>query len=169
MTVRYRMAAPDDAERLVALFHGCFNDTFGHLYSPEDLALFLDDHTAEHWREQLDNGDFAVRLAEGDDTLVGLIKLGPLKLPVEPAGKALELHQLYVLGPWQGSGAARELLDWLIGEARRRNADELYLSVFTQNHRAKRFYARYGFEEVGPYAFMVGSQADEDVIMRLAL
>lgn len=169
MTLRYRMAEPRDAERLVALFHDCFRDTFGRLYQPEDLALFLEGHTPKHWRDQLQSDEYAVRLAEDGDGLAGFIKLGPLKFPVEPLGKAVELRQLYVLGPWQGSGAARELMDWVMAEARRRGADELYLSVFVENHRAKRFYARYGFEEVGPYAFMVGNQADEDIIMRLAL
>jgi len=169
MTISQRTAAADDAERLVALFHDSFRDTFGHTYGPEDLATFLDGHTPEHWRDQLENDEFTVRMLEDGDELAGFIKLGPLRLPVEPRGKAIELRQLYVLRTWQGSGAARELMDWGMSEARRRGADELYLSVFTGNHRARRFYARYGFEEVGPYAFMVGNQADEDIIMRLAL
>ena len=169
MTARYRTATPQDAERLVALFHNCFRDTFGHMYDPRDLAAFLDGHTPEHWREQLEGADFAVRLVEDGDVLVGFIKLGPLKLPVERPGNAVELRQLYVLEPWQGSGVARDLMDWLMAEAHQRGADELYLAVFTENHRARRFYARYGFEEVGPYAFMVGNQADEDIIMRLTL
>jgi diamine N-acetyltransferase len=45
----------------------------------------------------------------------------------------------------------------------------MYLTVYTDNHRARRLYGRYGFEEVGPYSFMVGEQADEDIIMKLAL
>jgi ribosomal protein S18 acetylase RimI-like enzyme len=169
VSVRYRTATPSDADRVVALFHRCFRDTFGHLYDPKDLAAFLGGHTAEHWQDQLDSDDFAVRLVEDGDELAGFIKLGPLRLPVESPGNALELRQLYVRKPWQGSGAARELTDWLIAEARSRGADELYLSVFTQNHRARGFYARYGFEEVGPYSFMVGNHADEDIIMRSAL
>ena len=169
MTIRFRTAVPDDAERLAALFQDCFRDTFGHLYDPRDLALFLGGHTAGHWRDQLESDNFAVRLVEDGDKLVGFIKLGPLRLPVDPRGKALELRQLYVRPPWHGTGVARELLDWVIAEARQRGAADLYLSVFTQNHRARRFYAGYGFVEVGPYAFMVGNQADEDVIMRLAL
>lgn len=169
MTVQYRTATTTDADRVVALFHGCFTDTFGAMYDPEDLAAFLGGHTVEQWTSQLESDDFAVRIVEDGDDLAGFIKLGPIKLPVEPAGKALELRQLYVREPWHGSGAARELMEWVIAEARRRGAHELYLSVFTRNHRARRFYARYGFEDVGPYAFMVGKQADEDVIMRLAL
>ena len=59
-------------------------------------------------------------------------------------------------------------MDWVLGEARTRG-DELYLSVFSENHRARRFYERYGFEAVGRYDFMVGTHADEDIVMRLAL
>jgi GNAT superfamily N-acetyltransferase len=68
-----------------------------------------------------------------------------------------------------GGGVARALMDWVLAEARGRGAEELYLSVFTENHRAKSFYARYGFEAIGPYVFMVGNQADEDVLMRAKL
>ena len=62
-----------------------------------------------------------------------------------------------------------ELRPVLIEEARRRGSEVLYLTVFVDNRRARRFYDRYGFEDVGRYDFMVGSQADEDVIMRKAL
>ena len=41
-------------------------------------------------------------------------------------------------------------MDWALDEARRRGAEELYLTVYTDNHRARRFYERYGFEAVGP-------------------
>jgi RimJ/RimL family protein N-acetyltransferase len=41
--------------------------------------------------------------------------------------------------------------------------------VFIDNHRARRFYARYGFEQVGTYDFMVGTHADLDLVMRLDL
>jgi RimJ/RimL family protein N-acetyltransferase len=60
-------------------------------------------------------------------------------------------------------------MDWVLAEARRQGAEQLYLSVFTDNIRAQRFYARYGFEPVGTYAFMVGTHADEDIIMRARL
>jgi hypothetical protein len=38
-----------------------------------------------------------------------------------------------------------------------------------ENPRARRFYARHGFEEVAPYHFMVGDQADEDILCRARL
>ena len=68
-----------------------------------------------------------------------------------------------------GSGLAAALTDWAIAEAKHQVAEELSLTVYTDNHRAKRFYERYGFEAIGRYDFMVGEQADEDIIMRKAL
>jgi GNAT superfamily N-acetyltransferase len=96
-------------------------------------------------------------------------KLGPPKLPFEPRGKAIELRQFYVLSDWHGSGAANALMHWVLDTARLRGGDDLYLSVFVDNARARAFYARYGFVEEGRYAFMVGDHADEDIVMRLAL
>jgi GNAT superfamily N-acetyltransferase len=167
--IQYRDAKEGDAEALAALFSDTFRETFGHLYKPADLAAFLSEHTAGQWKEQLRDGAFAVRIADANGAAVGLAKLGPLKLPVEPPGPALELRQLYVTKQLRGSGVAAQLMEWLIGAARDRGAKELYLSVYTDNPRAQRFYARYGFGEVGPYVFMVGSQADQDIIMKRSL
>ncbi len=57
-------------------------------------------------------------------------------------------------------------MKWALEEAARRGARELILSVYVDNHRARRFYERYGFEAVGRYDFMVGTHADEDLILR---
>jgi GNAT superfamily N-acetyltransferase len=79
------------------------------------------------------------------------------------------LRQLYVLGAWHGTGVAATLMDWAIETSRAEGAQDLYLSVFIENHRARRFYEKRGFNRVGTYTFMVGEQADEDDLMRLAL
>ena len=169
MNVAYRNAGPDDAAALAELGAATFVDTFGHLYQPDDLAMFLQSHTAEAWAKELADQAFAVRVAEADGGLVGYAKLGPPHLPFEPRGEAAELRQLYVIEAAKGAGIARALIEWVIDRARDRRVDHLYLSVFTENHRARRFYAKYGFEEEGKYAFMVGNHADEDIVMRLTL
>ncbi|HEX6073240.1 MAG TPA: GNAT family N-acetyltransferase [Sphingomicrobium sp.] len=155
----------DDAGTLDRIFDTVFCDTFGQLYRREDLDAFLSGFGVDDWEEQLADPAFAVRIAEVDDAAVGYVKLGPLKLPVEPKGPALLLDQLYVLKDHHGGGIAAALMEWAIEEARGRGAEELYLTVFVDNHRARRFYERYGFGAVGRYDFMVGSHADEDIIM----
>lgn len=167
--IRYREPGPDDAAAIRALFEGSFVDTFAHLYKPADLQAFLVQFTEQAWRAELADPAFAFRLAEQGGEAAGFAKLGPRALPVETARPSLELRQLYVLRAWQGRGIAQALMEWTLAEARRRGAEELYLSVWAGNARAKRFYRGYGFSYVAPYAFMVGAQADEDEIWRLTL
>ena len=169
MTVDFRNAAPSDAEALAELGRRSFVETFGHLYAPEDLTVFLTNHSVESWNQELADPAFAVRIGEADGRAVAYAKIGPPKLPFEPRGTAVELRQFYILSDWQGTGAAREMMAWVLDEARRRGGDDLYLSVFVDNPRARAFYAKYGFVEEGRYAFMVGTQADEDIVMRLSL
>jgi ribosomal protein S18 acetylase RimI-like enzyme len=169
MTVTYRTAAIRDAEALSKLGAQTFTDTFGHLYQPDDLRLFLRGHSPEAWARELADPGFAVRVAEAGNSLVGYAKLGPPHLPFEPRGEAAELRQLYVVEEMKGQGVARSLIDWVIARARLLGAQNLYLSVFTDNHRARRFYEKLGFEAEGTYAFMVGNHADQDIVMRLEL
>lgn len=169
MDISYRAAGEADATILADLGRRTFTETFGHLYTAENLATFLLNHSEEKWAGQLRDPAFATHVAEADGAAVGYAKLGPPSLPFEPRGPSIELRQFYVLGPWHGRGIAQALMQWVIDGAKARGAADLYLSVFIDNHRARRFYERYGFNYVGTYAFMVGSHEDEDLVMRLAL
>ena len=170
MTVEYRDAGPADAALVADLFARSFGETFAHLYKPEDLAAFLADQVNEAgFAAELANPAFDIRLAEVDGTAVGFAKLGNASLPVETPPDTLELWQIYVLNQWQGSGIGPALFDWAARLARERGGRHLQLTVYVDNHRAKSFYERRGFVEVGRYDFMVGNHADEDIIMRAAL
>ena len=169
MSITYRLAGVDDAEAIDRVYRSSFLDTFAHLYRAEDLEAFLGKVTLDAWKAELGDDRFVFRLAEADGQPIGFVKLGPPELPVEADGPWIELRQLYVLNEWRGAGAARELMDWALAKAREAGVKDLYLTVYTDNHRARRFYEKYGFVEVGPYAFMVGEQADEDIIMKFAL
>ena len=169
MSVDYRIAKVEDAATLAEFGARTFIHTFGHLYQPSDLEIFLQNHSPENWEKDLTDPAFEVRVAEQDGRMVGYVKLGPPHLPFEPRGEAAELRQLYVVEEMKGQGVADALIRWVIDRARDKRADYLYLSVFTENHRARRFYEKYGFEPEGTYAFMVGTHADEDIVMRLKL
>lgn len=164
--ITYRDATPEDAETLDRIFDQSFCDAFAHLYRREDLEAFLSSFGVEDWREQLQDSSYALRIGEVDGEPVGYVKLGPLKIPVETDRPAILLDQFYILKSYHGVGIAHGLMDWALEEAARRGVEELYLTVYVDNQRARRFYDRYGFEDVGRYAFMVGNQADEDIVMR---
>lgn len=164
-----RDATAADLPAIDSVFRTSFCDTFAHLYSAEDLAAFLGKFTSEAWAEEFTDPRYRFRVAEVDGDIVAYVKLGPSALPIETDAQAIELRQLYVLKEHHGSGIAAALTDWAIDEARAQDFEELYLTVYVDNHRARRFYDRYGFEAVGRYDFMVGNHADEDIIMRKRL
>jgi ribosomal protein S18 acetylase RimI-like enzyme len=168
--ITYRDAAPVDGAELAQVARRCFTETFGTLYRQQDLATFLDDaFGASGLPSHLTDPAYRVRLACNDGKIVGFCKIGPVVFPGEWPASALELHQLYILGPWQGEGVAPVLMDWAIEQARAQNRSEIILSVYVDNHRARRFYEKYGFVEIGQYTFMVGDQPDDDRLMRLPL
>ena len=168
-TVAYRTATAADAPLMARIGPRAFSETFGHLYTPENLAAFLENHSEANWLGELTDDRHVVRIAEQEGEAAGYAKIGPPTLPFAVSAPTMELDQLYILKPWQGAGVAPVLMDWAMDEARRRGARHMILSVFVDNHRAQRFYARYGFEQVGTYAFMVGDHADEDLILRAPL
>lgn len=169
MIVAYLNATREDLPDVDRVFRSSFCETFAHLYSDQNLSAFLGKFTPEAWENEFDDPAYAFRLAQVGGVTVGYCKLGPLTLPVEANGPAIELRQLYILKDHHGTGIAPLLMDWALEEAETRGARELYLTVYIDNHRARRFYERYGFEAVGQYDFMVGDQADHDIIMRKLL
>jgi ribosomal protein S18 acetylase RimI-like enzyme len=170
VTVPLRDAVPTDAAAIADFFAFSFTDTFGYLYPPEDLATFLAQCDEASYRAELLDPRYRFRIGEVDGAIRSLCKLGPPSLPFEPKGRrAIELRQLYVAPELKGEGLAATLIDWALDTARALGFEDIYLSVFVDNHRARRFYERYGFVEVGTYAFKVGNVVDDDRVMRLAL
>jgi ribosomal protein S18 acetylase RimI-like enzyme len=168
--VRYRTATPADAEAVSRFLIFSFTDTFGHLYPPEDLAAFLSGWTPDGYRVELENEAYGFRLAETAEGVRALGKIGPATIPFDAGGRrATELRQLYVAPELKGAGVADTLMEWLLGEALGRGFEDIYLSVFVDNARARRFYERHGFVEVGTYAFRVGNVVDDDRVMRRRL
>ncbi len=167
--MNYRDATVSDLAAIDRVFRQSFCDTFAHLYRDEDLAAFLAKFTPEAWQEEFRDPRYRFRVAEVDGEIVGYVKIGPSALPIETDKRAVELRQIYLLKEHHGRGIAAALTDWAIDESRRLGAEELYLTVFVDNHRARRFYDRYGFEAIARYDFMVGEHADHDIIMRKIL
>ena len=167
--LHYRDARADDAPILADLFAKAFVETFGHLYQDDDLQSFLSWVTAAAYAKELADPGFHMRIALAGEQPAGFAKLGLPSLPIETPPDTLELWQIYVMRRWQGSGVGPALYEWAERRAAERGAKHLQLTVYVDNHRARAFYERRGFTEVGRYAFMVGRQADDDRIMRKSL
>jgi ribosomal protein S18 acetylase RimI-like enzyme len=164
-----RAASEADLPAIDQVFRTSFCDTFAHLYQPEDLAAFLAGFTPEGWAAEFHDPAFAFHVGEISGEVMGYAKLGPNKLPhVDPEG-VLELKQLYLLQAAHGTGMAQQLMHWTLDESRRRGAQRLALSVWSENWRAQAFYRRFGLIDRGPVTFMVGNHPDEDRVWEVTL
>lgn len=168
MSHAIRRATPADAQTLSRLSERAFTVTFGHLYSAEDLQAFLrESYAAEAYARLLGDPAHACWLLEQDGNAVGYALAGPCGLPhpdVTPDDG--ELKRIYLLPHVQSGGWGRQLfqavLDWLERDGPR----TLWIGVWSENHRALRFYLQNGFEKAGEYEFIVGSSRDHEFILR---
>ena len=170
--IAYRDATPVDGTALDAMARQSWSETFGHSAPPADIDAYLAQAYGPDGALLRDLADPAIRfrLAVEDSRIVGYAKLtDPWVVEAASLAGALQLSQLYVVADRHGHGIAQGLMDWTIATARTRGALALFLTVWEENARARRFYERYGFVHVGDYAFHVGAQVDRDEVMRLSL
>jgi diamine N-acetyltransferase len=171
-TIRFFSPAKDFSPALGLMARQAFSDAFAHLYDPVPFHQFLDRTYGPAGKMERDFGEPSIRwrVAAIEDQPIGYAKLSPLVAPAPaPQPGAMELQQIYVLSPWHGKGVAEELMKWAIETSCAEQAPEIYLTVFDHNIRAKRFYARHGFSEVGHCTFKLGNRVDDDRVWRKTL
>jgi ribosomal protein S18 acetylase RimI-like enzyme len=162
-----RSALPADATRLAELAARTFRDTFAADNAAEDMALHhaLSYGLVQQSRELADP-DVSTLLADAEGRSVGYAQLRRGPVPPCVKGEApIELWRLYVERDWHGQGVAQSLMHHVELEARRAGAGTLWLGVWEHNERAKAFYGKSGFVDVGSHVFMVGRDPQTDRIL----
>jgi diamine N-acetyltransferase len=176
VTITYRTPQKEDLIPLNELGRTTFVETFGHLYSADNLGRFLQEsHSLEGLERALHDEQVRYRIACTESgALIGYCAIGfKGKLPTASLGlegrKVMELKQLYLRPSHFALGISDALMEWALSEARKSNCDDVLLSVYSENPRAQRFYQRYGFVHVGQFFFMVGDHKDDEFLYRLSL
>lgn len=172
-----RRALPADAATLATLGERTFRDTFGDANNAHDMSMYV--ALAFGLRQQsAELGDPRVTclLAESAEPsgrhAVGYALLRQVADETPPcvAGPSpIELARLYVDRDWQGRAVGAALMQHAIDEARGRGARTLWLGVWERNARARAFYERWGFAQVGEHDFVLGSDLQRDLLLARAL
>ncbi len=162
-----RAGVASDAAALARLAEATFRETFDTYNTPEDMRAYCAGAFGDAIQlAELTDAGIATFVAEHEGALVAYGMLRPDGAP--PRGVAVvpsaELKRLYVLRAWQGTGLAHALMVRLLEAARHGGARSVWLGVWEHNHRALRFYAKYGFTPVGDHVFMLGRDAQRDLI-----
>lgn len=169
--VSWRPAGPDDAEALAYLGAATFLASFADDHPGKPLIEHLKHyHSVDYYAAKL--ADPAVDIVIGETPLgapVGYVMLVPPEHPELQREGDLELKRIYLLGPWQGGGNGRVLMEQALTIAGQRDAKRLLLAVYESNTRAVAFYERAGFSYIGETVFMVGDVAFRDMVYSRAM
>ena len=127
----WRDANVGDAEALAYLGAATFMATFAFDHPGQPMMEHLrQEHSAEYYAQAL--RDPATDILMGETPLgapVGYAMITPAAHPELQQDCDIELKRIYLLGPWQGSGNGKGLLDLVFAVAEKRRAKRLLLSV----------------------------------------
>ncbi len=164
--VIWRKAGVHDADALALLGSATFLATFAFDHPGQPLIEHLrTEHSAEYYANAL--AQPGVDIVMGETPLgapVGYAMITPPSHPDLQQDGDIELKRIYLLGPWQGGGNGRQLLEQAFAIAAERSAKRMLLAVYENNEKAVAFYERAGFAAIGNTFFMVGDVPFRDMV-----
>jgi GNAT superfamily N-acetyltransferase len=168
MTIR--RAVPADAAILAGLARSTFYDTFAATNDATDMALHLERaYGVPQQSAEIGDPDIISLLVEENGEAVAYAQMRLHHAPDCVSGPApIELWRFYVEQRWHGKGVAQQLMERVKDEARQR-AKTLWLGVWEHNARARAFYEKCGFVDVGAHVFLFGTDPQTDRVMAVAL
>lgn len=169
--IRIREATAADIDVLLALGIQTFRETFEALNSAEDMKRYLDKsfNHAQLTSELAEEGSDFLLAYDGHEP-VGYARMRTSHNHENTVdANTLEIERLYVLKSHLGKQVGQRLMQVCVAFARKRNHTSLWLGVWEHNERAIRFYKKWEFEKFGSHVFMLGDDAQTDILMRKIL
>ena len=166
-----RLATPADAAVVSELARRTFYDTFAASNDAADMALYLAGaYSVDIQTRELAARDVTTLLVEEAGTAIAYAMLRTGHVPECVSGPdPIELWRFYVDRAWHGRGIAASLMVRVEIAARERGAKTLWLGVWERNDRARAFYVKCGFADVGEHIFLFGTDPQTDRVMVTAL
>ncbi|WVQ83858.1 hypothetical protein IAT38_006002 [Cryptococcus sp. DSM 104549] len=181
-TPTIRLGTASDAAAVSHLIGSTWSHFFGYSVSPSDLEDYLATSlSVEQIRKDLENPQYVFIVVDGTEAseeggkgeggeILGVVQL--VKSSSEPCltlPKPIELRRLYVASSQHGTGLAPRLVSAAEEKSRELGAESIWLGVWEDNGRGKRFYDKMGFETKGEHWFWVGESQRRDWVMEKAL
>ncbi len=170
-TLQIRQAGISDLASLQAIGRKTFEETFADSNSAENMAAYLaDGFSEERLSAELLNENSQFFFALLGDEVLGYLKVNVGDAQSEKQdSRAMEIERIYVLRQYQGKHVGFALYEQALAIAKARKAPYIWLGVWEENPRAIRFYQKQGFVEFGEHLFVLGDDAQRDVLMKLVL
>lgn len=166
-----RRAMPEDVGRLVELATTAFRDTHRGLDDPAEIEDYVSGaFTPEKFEAILQDARSVLLTALCDGVHVGYAHIAQSTPPPCVSGPApIELARLYLSQSVIGKGYGSALMNAVHAVARQAGCGTIWLGVYDRNERARDFYKRWGFVDVGTKEFLFGGRSYADPVMSAAV
>jgi ribosomal protein S18 acetylase RimI-like enzyme len=148
-----------------------FSETFAESNSAENMAKYLEEaYSYEKLSAELNDPNSIFYFAMMDQNVIGYLKLnfGASQTELKD-NNALEIERIYVLKEFHGKKVGQLLFDKAIEIAKEYHVAYVWLGVWEENKRALQFYTKNGFVEFDQHIFVLGDEAQTDIMMKLEL
>ena len=148
-----------------------FNETFAENNTAENMAKYLEEAYAyQKLSAELNDANSVFYFAMMEDKVIGYLKLnfGASQTELKD-NEALEIERIYVLKEFHGKKVGQLLFDKAIEVAKAQHVAYVWLGVWENNKRALQFYTKNGFVEFDQHVFVLGDEAQTDIMMKLEL
>lgn len=164
-----RRASIADAALLAELGARTFVETFAADNRPEDMTAYLaSSFGLKQQAAELADPRSLFLIAEINGTGAGYARMHGGANP--PSGvtknQPIELVRLYVSQDWIGRGIGALLMQGCLIEAAQKGYSTIWLGVWEHNLRARAFYRKWNFQEVGKHVFQLGNDLQTDILMQ---
>jgi len=142
MTIR--RALPEDAYDWAVCRISCWQSAYKGIFSEEiinNMPSEKEQHIERYKKCLTDQGNieyYSVVLSE--KMMIGSLVIDRINS---------EIWAIYLLEQFWGKGYGKKIMDFAVNELKCEKTKEIYLWVFEKNHRARRFYEKYGFRADG--------------------
>lgn len=148
-----------------------FEETFAESNIAENMSIYLEEAYAyEKISAELNDPNSFFYFAMMDQDVIGYLKLNMGVSQTElKDNDALEIERIYVLKDFHGKKVGQLLFDKAITIANEQDVTFVWLGVWEENKRAIHFYTKNGFVEFDQHVFVLGDEAQTDIMMKLQL
>lgn len=166
MKITIALVKPDELDALSCLAARTYCDAFGYSLDAEQLNNEITNgRSVDYFRKAIEKGN-CILVAKNECKIVGYVQFGNVEIPEVNTSKSdMELSRLYVDTQLQGRGIGKQLIHAALNDKAMKEAANIYLQVWEENHIAIKLYERFGFEKCGVTVFDLGGTSAQDLIM----
>jgi len=167
MSVEIKRAVEDDATLLATLGSRTFYGAYHKDNTVENMDLYLQDNfSPQKQLDEIRDQNKAFFIAYFSGVPCGYSGIRAVKPPSCVLGpKPIELYKMYIDQNILGKGVGEKLIEACLKEAQNRGFETMWLGVWEKAARARAFYKRWKFVDVGASVYRVGRDLQPDIVM----